>query len=174
MSNFGSLPEPWLSNGPSSVTDTGPEAAAPAKLPSSLSATCSLPDLGVLPSENVCLSSWLTSVEELAWSLSSPPPHAATANAKTATAVTSSINGRRRWDIMSNESPVTRAARRASCKDGRAGRSSLALGNGDLAKCMFSLHWPPRGPGGHGDGPGGPRARARQRREGQRPPRQAR
>jgi hypothetical protein len=63
-------------------------------------------------------------VEELAWSLSSPPPHAATANAKTATAVTSSINGRRRWDIIRTNLLllVPRAGRVAEtgAPDGRA------------------------------------------------------
>src|SRR3954447_14075174 len=67
MSSFGSLPLPWLSNGPVILTAKlwPPESA--------FSAMSSLPDLTSLLPENVSFSSWFTSVLESALSPLPPP-----------------------------------------------------------------------------------------------------
>src|SRR5438874_5245382 len=64
-SNFGSLPAPVLANGPESLNATGPVSVG-SPLASNPSDTSSLPDLTVLPPENVSFSSVAVLV--------SPPP----------------------------------------------------------------------------------------------------
>ncbi len=60
MSSLGSLPEPWVSNGPATLT----AKLCPPEL--TLTARSSLPDLMSFSPEKVSLSSWLTSVLESA------------------------------------------------------------------------------------------------------------
>src|ERR1041384_4407176 len=88
MASLGSLPEPWLSNGPLTLTLIG-------ELDGNVTeaARSSLPDLMSFLPENVSLRSWFGSLLELA--LSPPPPHPASRLAAS-TAIRRMRSGRER------------------------------------------------------------------------------
>ena len=78
MSNFGSLPLPWVWNGPESVSEIGPWTCEEPPWTSIFSERSSLPESTFFSPENVCLSSSSTSVSELAELPASPPQPATT------------------------------------------------------------------------------------------------
>ena len=65
MSNFGSLPLPWVSNGPESLSEIGPWTCEEPPWTSIFSDRSSLPESTFFSPENVCLSSSSTLVSAL-------------------------------------------------------------------------------------------------------------
>src|SRR3954447_18404027 len=92
MSTLGSLPEPWVSNGPVTLAVKLPFDPA-----ETATARSSFPDLMSFLPEKVSFRSWSTSVLELA--SSSPPPQPATRPAAASTAMRMTRSERERMSV---------------------------------------------------------------------------